>query len=131
LKGPGADDRYWQALAKGHLEMQRCEQCGRWNWPAVWRCGVCGSWKHAWIEVPSVGRIFTWTRTWHDFGAPRQFGLPFVTVVVTLDGAGQRRLLGTMSADGTDPHIGLAVRGSIESIATGEDSLLGLRWHAV
>src|SRR3546814_3931465 len=63
----GADGPYWQALAEGRLELPRCEGCNRWHWPAVFRCGECGSWDHRWHTVATEGTIFSWTRTWHPF----------------------------------------------------------------
>lgn len=131
MRGPGADDHYWKALAAGRLEMQQCVRCHRWNWPAVWRCGECGSWDQAWHEVPLQGRIFTWTRTWHDFGAAADFGLPFVSVVVTLEGAGQRRVLGTLEGDDSTVFIGAAVTGSIGKVTVGSEVLPALRWRMV
>lgn len=130
MKGPGADERYWQALQEGRLEMQQCNQCSRWNWPAVWRCGECGSWEHSWHQVPLTGRIFSWTRTWHDFGAPREFTLPFVSVLVALDGAGHRRLLGTLAA-GPEEVVcsGAEVIGEIITLKVDDAALPALRWR--
>src|SRR5215470_5051165 len=127
MKGPGADERYWTALAAGRLEMQQCARCGRWNWPAVWRCGACGSWEHAWYEVPLEGTIFAWTRTWHDFGAPKDFTLPFVSVTVELQGAGRRRLLGTLAEDAGNVHIGARVVGEIGRINYNSEPLPAVR----
>jgi len=132
VKGPGADAHYWQALQAGRLEMQQCDQCGRWHWPAVWRCGECGSWAHSWHITPLRGHIFSWTRTWHDFGTPVEFKPPFVSVVVELEGAGQRRVLGTLQAAAdTDVRIGAAVVGAIGSIQVDGADLPGLRWQLV
>lgn len=131
MKGPGADEHYWKALSAGRLEMQQCSGCRRWNWPAVWRCGECGCWEHEWHEVPLQGSIFTWTRSWYDFGAPREFGLPFVTVVVTLDGADHRRVLGTLVGDGQHVHIGMTVVGQIGKVTIDGDELPTLQWRIV
>jgi uncharacterized OB-fold protein len=129
VKGPGADEHYWRALQEGRLDMQQCNGCMRWNWPAVWRCGECGSWEHSWHAVPLTGRIYSWTRTWHDFGAPAEFVPPFVSVLVELDGAGQRRLLGTLPGDYMgDVWIGAAVSGAIISIQVDGQPLPALRW---
>jgi len=129
LRGPGADEHYWNALSAGRVEMQQCAQCARWHWPAVWRCGECGSWQHTWHEVEPRGTVFTWTRTWHDFGTPRQLGLPFVTVVVSLDGAGHRRLMGTLVGDDSHLRIGAPVSGEIGSLQVDGQDLPVLRWR--
>jgi uncharacterized OB-fold protein len=129
MKGPGADAHYWEALAAGRLEMQRCAGCQRWHWPAVWRCGECGSWDQAWHPVALTGRIFSWTRTWHDFSAAPEFKPPFVGVVVELDDAGGKRLIGTLIDSQADVHIGMRVNGEISHIDTEDGPLPALRWR--
>lgn len=132
VKGPGADEHYWEALSQGRLELQQCKGCQRWNWPAVWRCGECGSWEHGWHEVPLSGRIFSWTRTWHEFGAPRQFKPPFVIVVVELDGAGGRRVTGTLRCEpDAEVRIGDRVTGEIRPVQLEDRELPGLSWVQV
>jgi uncharacterized protein len=128
LNGPGADEHYWQALREGRLELQQCAGCARWNWPAVWRCGECGSWEHRWHEVPLSGTIFTWTRTWHEFGAAKEFELPFVSVVVELDGAGHRRVMGTLADRRDDVRIGARVTGNISRVTIDGESVPALVW---
>lgn len=129
MKGLGADRAYWDALASGVVKMQQCAGCEKWNWPAVWRCGECGSWEHRWSEVEPKGRIFSWTRTWHDFGAPAELGLPFVSVVVELDGAGGKRLIGTLSDQDAEIKIGQAVIGEIQPVSFEGESIPALRWR--
>ena len=129
MRGPGADDRYWQALGDGKLEMQQCAGCGRWNWPAVWRCGECGSWEHQWHEVPMKGHIFSWTRTWHDFGSAKELPPPFISVVIELEGAGHRRLLGTLDSNDAAVHIGAQVTGRIIHVTVDNESIPALQWQ--
>jgi hypothetical protein len=128
MKGLGADEEYWKALEQGVIKMQQCVRCGTWNWPAVWRCGECGSWDHRWNEVAPRGRIFSWTRNWHDFGWPSPQGLPYVPVVVELDDAGGHRLLGVLDDPKAEVHIGQRVSGSVTHITWDGESLPALRW---
>lgn len=131
MKGLGADEEYWRALDHGVIKMQQCAGCGRWNWPAVWRCGECGSWEHRWHEVEPKGRIFTWTRNWHDFGWPSPDGLPYVSVVVELDGAGQRRLLGVLDDPKAEVRIGQPVTARPFKIEWEGEPVTVLRWTRV
>ncbi|MBT8766750.1 Zn-ribbon domain-containing OB-fold protein [Metapseudomonas boanensis] len=128
MKGIGADGEYWAALAQGKLKMQRCDGCGHWNWPAVWRCGECGSWEQSWHEVEPRGRIYSWTRSWYDFGAPRDLPVPYVSVVVELDGAGGKRLLGTLDTSDLEPAIGQRVSARPRADEFEGEPLLSLRW---
>lgn len=127
MKGLGADDRYWQALAEGQVELPRCAECRRWHWPAPFRCGNCGSWEMDWTAVELDGRIFTWTRTWHPFGGTESLGLPFSPVLVELPEAGGIRLLGLFESADT-PKIGDRVTGRIAATSAFNRSIPSLRW---
>ncbi len=124
----GAEGRYFEALAEGHLELPRCAGCGRWHWPAVWRCGDCGAWDHEWRSTPLCGTVFSWTRTWHRFGGAEGFATPFVTALVTLDGA-PVRLIGVLEGEETALKIGAAVAGRIDRTAFGEHAIPAIRWR--
>ncbi|KWR87865.1 Zn-ribbon domain-containing OB-fold protein [Cupriavidus sp. IDO] len=130
MKGLGADAEYWNALAEGSLKMQQCSGCGAWHWPAVWRCGECGSWEQGWHEVAPRGRIFTWTRTWHDFGWQAK-GLPYVSVIVELDGAGGKRLNGVMADAGEPVRIGQRVTAEPWQFEWEGEAVHGLKWTPV
>lgn len=76
-----------------------------------------------------LGSIFTWTRTWHDFGAPACFEPPFVSVVVTMQGDSGVRLLGTMAA-GAEPQISDPVRGRAITVEFSGRKLPAIQWEA-
>lgn len=124
----GAEAPYWEALLDGRLALQRCAGCGVWHTPAVWRCNACGGWEHIWEEVPMAGRIFTWTRNWHRFGGQEALDLPFVTVVVELDGANGARLMGLLDKDARDIAIGARVRGVRADTPYGDVNVPSIRW---
>ena len=126
---PGADQPYWDGLLEGRLALPRCRGCGRWHWPAVWRCGDCGSWEHDWHAVEPVGAIYTWSRTWHRFPGIESLGAPFVSVVVRLDGADGRRLTGLVEGDEAGLRIGARVRGRIAEVEAAGRVLPAFRWR--
>lgn len=129
--GPlGADGRYWDALLEGRLELPRCKGCGAWHWPAVWRCGACGSWDHEWREQPLAGTVFSYTRTHHRFAGSEAFALPFVSVLVELESA-PVRLIGVLEDDEAGLRIGARVTGRIDRTAFGKASIPALRWQLV
>src|SRR3546814_14683370 len=102
----GADGPYWQALAEGRLELPRCAGCNRWHWPAVFRCGECGSWAHRWHTVATAGTIFSWTRTCHPFDGSAGIGVPSISLLVQLPPAGGRQLLGLLEVAATGTRAG-------------------------
>lgn len=126
----GADAPYWEALARGELQLPRCSGCARWQWPAVSRCGACGSWEQRWETVAARGSIFSWTRTWHGFAGLESLARPFVSVVVTLDEARPIRLLGILDGEHPTPRIGDAVAARIAATNHQGREIPSLRWRA-
>lgn len=112
FKGMGADGPYWSALHEGRLELPRCAGCGRWHWPAPFRCAECGSQDLEWVAREPGGMIYSWTRTWHRFDGVDRFPIPFVSVLVELPDAGNIRLLGRFEEEAGAPAIGMPVRGA-------------------
>ena len=126
--GPmGAEGRYWDALLEGHLELPRCKSCDHWHWPAVWRCGECGSWDQEWVEQLLTGTIFSWTRTHHAFGGTEGIEKPFVSVLATLDSV-PVRLIGLLKGEETNLAIGAKVSGNIGKTQFGENQIPAIRW---
>lgn len=124
--GP-ADTPYWEGLAQGRLLMQHCDNCGRWRWPAVFRCGDCGAWAPPWREIAPEGAVYSWTRTWHPF-AGASVATPFTTVLAALPGAGGRRLMGVLEGDESLLMVDAAVTGRIDTVGLGDRGLPLLRW---
>lgn len=131
MRGLGADDPYWQELELGRLVLQQCSECDKWNWPPVFRCGECGSWEHKWMPRQMLGKVFSWTRTWHDFGAPVEIQPPFVSVLVELDGPGGQRLLGLLDAeDDAIVEIGQRVQGEVTQVTFQDQKIPVIKWRA-
>lgn len=129
MHATGADGPYWYALAEGRLELPRCTGCGRWHWPAVFRCGQCGSWESKWEPVEMRGRVFSWTRSWHAFGGSEGLGVPYVSLIVVLPQAGNRRVLGVLTGDDAALVIGATVIGEVSATPFEGQSIPALRWR--
>lgn len=132
--GPAADaidQPFWDGLARGELLLPRCAGCDRWLWPAQWLCPHCHRFDPAWEAVPAQGRIYSWTRTWHGFASEFAAHTPYVTVVVELPQAGDRRLVGILLPDGRgdDPTIGAPVVGVIQPPGPLTSGMAVLRWR--
>lgn len=122
------DAPHWHALRQGELQVQRCDGCRTWIWPAEWRCGECGSFELGWEAVEPEGTIYTWTRTHYPYDANHAHLVPYVHVLVALDQAGERRHLGILTGDETGLRIGAKVRGHIEPASPQTIDLPALRW---
>ena len=128
---PAADRdsaEWWSALARHELVQQRCDDCGRWRWPARVMCGECGSFAWSWQPISGRGTVTSWITTHHAF-LPG-FSAPYHTVFVRLDEQDDIVMPGTWFGDGA-PVTGMAVRAHFDDI-DGEDgrvTLLG--WEDV
>ncbi len=131
MRGLGADEEYWSGLGKGVVKVQQCNGCGQWHVPPVWRCGECSSWELHWQTVEPKGNIFAWTRTWHQFGAPRELGLPILVALVELEGAGRRRLMGTMADPSAEVRIGQPVVGEVIQTTMEGETIHAIRWKPI
>ncbi|MFC9355950.1 Zn-ribbon domain-containing OB-fold protein [Rhodococcus sp. NPDC057014] len=131
LAGPytdGLDLPFWEGLRAGELRLQKCGECGLWIWGPRWMCGQCQTFDPEWVAVEQVGRVFSWSRTWHPFIPDLAEELPFITVLVELQHAGGRRVLGLLAENGdADITIGDAVTGIIQQPADSPWPLL--RWQ--
>ena len=126
----GLDEPYWDGLARGVVTIQRCGGCGAWLWGPRWACPECLRPEPDWVEVEPRGRIFTWTRTWQKFAPEFADHVPYVTVLVELPHAGNRRLLGLLLGDDSvDPRIGEEVRGVIQPSSELTSNAAVLRWE--
>jgi len=127
--GGDADAPYWEGLRNGRLMLQKCEACGHWQWPAVFRCSDCGTWSPPWREIAPKGTLFSWTRTWQAFPGLEPLGLPFISVLVALDEADGHRLMGTLAGDDAGIAIGKPVKGEIIERTLGGQTMPTVVWR--
>ena len=113
--GDGLDLPYWQGTRRGELLVQKCGDCGAWQWGPEWLCHRCRSFDMQWQRVAGNGVIYSWERPWHPVHpALRGYG-PYTVVLVELPVAGNIRMLGNLlgPADQT-VAIGTAVKAVFE-----------------
>ena len=123
----GLDEPHWRGLEEGRLLLQRCAPCRRWIWAPQWLCPACYAPNPAWVEVEARSTVYSWTRTWHPFGAEFADHLPYVTVLAELPHAGGIRLLGVL-AGGEEVAIGDSLKGVIQAPSSRTSGAAVLRW---
>ena len=47
----GLDKHYWEATRRGELMIQKCSDCGTWQWGPEWICHNCNSFNMEWKEI--------------------------------------------------------------------------------
>ncbi len=93
-----------EATAAGRLAFPRCAACGAWNWYPMPACRACGASNMRMEEVPARGAVHSWTRVHRAFGGEPVAALPYVVVIVAIDGAPGVRLACLQDEPG-DPVI--------------------------
>jgi len=128
-----ADAGYWEALEAGEFRLPRCAGCGRWTWPAHWRCGQCGSWDFDWTAVEPQGVVYSWTRTHYAFDRTRARApqVPYVTVLAEVDGTDGARVMGVLAGDESQLRVGARVAGHIDPPSEQSLGYPALRWTIV
>ena len=74
---------YWEALRQHRLSVQRCTGCGSWHHPPVLGCPSCGSADLVFEPVSGVGRLYSVTVSYREFGL--QMGVPWIAAYVELE----------------------------------------------
>jgi uncharacterized protein len=55
------NERMWRAAADGHLEVQRCTNCGAHRYPPTDGCYRCTSFDWEWSTLPGTGTVYTYS----------------------------------------------------------------------
>jgi uncharacterized OB-fold protein len=79
-------------------------------------CGSCHTFDPDWEAVEPVGTVYSWSRSWYPFVTELAAKVPYLTVLVELPDAGNRRVLGILTgADADAVQIGDTVVGHFET----------------
>jgi uncharacterized OB-fold protein len=101
---------WWQAAAAHRLVVQVCNRCGRTRHPPGPLCPSCRSFDLGWREVSGRGTVYTYTVVRRAFIPSLADRLPYVVVVVELEGGGGARLLSNLvEADVAAVRVGMPV----------------------
>jgi uncharacterized OB-fold protein len=106
---------FWDAAREGRLVVQRCESCGRLQYPPDVACVHCGSTDVGPAEVSGRGTLWTYTVVDRLFHAGFADALPYVVALVELEeDAGVRLLTNVVDADPASLEIGMALEVTFE-----------------
>jgi uncharacterized OB-fold protein len=116
----GLDAEHWKALRDERLVVQRCKECGSWQWGPEWVCCRCQSFELAWQEIPQEdgayrGLVYSWSRVRHATHERLRDATPYIVVLVSLPAAGGLRMAGNLMEDpNREVVIGTPVRAVFE-----------------
>jgi uncharacterized protein len=98
---------FWEALARGRLEVPVCDACGHHIWyPRAW-CPVCGGDAVTWTTLSGRGTVYARTILHKAMGAWGK-AAPFVIAYVELE-EGPRVLTNVVADEPTSITIGTEV----------------------
>ena len=124
------DAPYWEGLRENKLRVQRCNDCGGWQWGPEWICHHCRSEDVGFEEVAPEGVIYSYERVWHPVHPALAEQGPYVVVLVELPHAGDIRIVGNLLGDPeADVVIGSKVRGVFEHHEDAEPPFTLLQWE--
>ncbi len=113
--GDGLDVPYWEGTRRGELMVQRCGDCGTWQWGPEWLCHNCNSFEMKWEQVAAEGVIYSWERPWHPVHPALRERGAYTVVLVELPHAGNIRMLGNLlGPDDQEVVIGREVQAVFE-----------------
>ena len=102
------NEEFWRAASENRLEIQRCSNCGRWQYPPVERCPQCGSAKLSWLPASGKGVVHTFTIFHMLYDKSFKNDLPYNVAVVALE-EGPQMLTNLIDIDNDAIEIGLPV----------------------
>ena len=77
--------RFWDALREEHIELQHCDDCGRWVYYPRSRCPACLSDRLTWTPVDGNGTVYTFTVAEQPTAPPFADEVPQLLAIVELD----------------------------------------------
>jgi hypothetical protein len=100
---------FWQGCADGRLLYQRCEACGRAQFPPRGRCAFCLADALRWRESAAVGAVHSHTTVHRAPAAAFKADVPYAILLVDLD-EGFRMMTNLRGASPDAVRIGSRVR---------------------
>lgn len=111
---------WWQAATEHRLLVQRCADCGHMQLPPGPLCAACRSFNRGWQDVSGRGTVYTYTIVHRAYVPSLGDKLPYIVIVVELEGGGGARLTSNLvDAEPGSVQIGMPVAVVWEDMAPG------------
>lgn len=111
----GLDEPYWKSAREEKLVLQRCKDCGTYQWGPEWTCHNCCSENLTFEEIPPYGEIYSYERVWHPVHPALAEQGPYIIVLVELPGRNGARMVGNLVGDPRqNVEIGARVKAIFE-----------------
>ncbi len=106
---------YWEGLEQGELRLQRCEDCGTYQYPPETFCRACPSERLEWRAVDGGGSVYSFIIVRQRYLPAFGDLIPYNVAIVELD-EGPRVIANLLDVDNEAIEIGMRVRARIEPV---------------
>lgn len=102
---------FWDATQHHELLAARCADCGQVRMPPTPFCPCCQSQKIRWQSLSGRGEVYSYTIVERAILPGMEAHLPYVTAIITLDGADGARLISNLvDVDVAAVSVGMPVQ---------------------
>jgi len=122
------DAPFWEAARNHELKIQRCQDCGKFQWGPNVICHHCHSFNLGFDKVSPTGTIYSWERVWHPHMPALADKVPYVILVVALDDDPQIRLVGNLVGDQQAP---VPIGAKVEAVFEDHPDYTLIQWKLV
>jgi uncharacterized OB-fold protein len=120
-----ASQPFWAGLREERVELQRCDECGRWVYYPRARCPACLSDRLTWTTVDGLGTVYTFSIAEQPTAPPFADEVPQRLAVVELT-EGVRLSTTLVDVEPAAITIGMAVAPVFDH---GDDGITLLRFR--
>ncbi len=99
---------YWEGCRKHQLLIQRCTQCGHYQFYPRFVCTACMSDGIDWVQASGHGRVLSFTVIHRAVSAAYKAEVPYVLALIELD-EGPTMMSNVVEIDAESVAIGLPV----------------------
>lgn len=107
---------YWEACRRHELQIQRCADCGGFQFPARVLCTHCGSRRVAAHRARGTGEVYAYTIVHRPPEPAFAPDVPYVVAVIQLD-EGPRMMTNIVGCPVEQVHSGMNVSAVFDDVA--------------
>jgi uncharacterized protein len=101
---------FWAAVRDHRLTLQRCAECGAWEWTPKLVCSRCLRAALAWTQVSGRGQVYSFSVVRRP--QSEAFEVPYVVAIIELDEG--PRILANVTGAPDDVRMGMPVKVGFE-----------------
>ena len=110
----GETKPFWDSCRRGQLVIQRCVDCGQYQWYPRGICADCWTDTIEWVQASGRGTVWTYTVTQQNRTTGFAEMVPYVLALVELE-EGVRMFTNIVDCNPRDVHIGMAVEVTFQT----------------